>query len=264
MATRFQIPSALREAAQAVALTRGRLLQLQRTFDHSCIPMVMVDNDRRVLDANAAAKFVARMPQQQLCRLRLDDVTAAQDLTPLAWNELLRRGTGSGRYLVTFTDGSTLWVFYAAMANALPGRHLIVFVPADWPGSELEELHPAAEPTRGGALSTRQVEVLRLVAMGANAGEIAAELSISEATVRTHVKNILERLGAKNRAHAVALAMCNGLLGDQREEERSVARNGGGGADAVGAASNDAVGAASNRNGPNGSPTALKLHSATG
>jgi DNA-binding CsgD family transcriptional regulator len=53
-----------------------------------------------------------------------------------------------------------------------------------------------------------------MVAVGANASQIAAELSISEATVRTHVKNILARLGANNRAHAVALAMTQGLLGE--------------------------------------------------
>jgi DNA-binding NarL/FixJ family response regulator len=188
--------------------------------------MVIVDNDRRLLDVNPAAKFVSRMSLRELRRLRIDDLTDGQNLAVLAeaWKELLRRGTISDRHSVTFTDGSTLRVFYAAIANALPGRHLIVFVPADWPGNELEELHPAIQPGLRGSLSMRQIEVLRMVAMGASATEMADELSISEATVRTHVKNILERLGAKNRAHAVALAMCNGLLGDKHEEEIAVAR----------------------------------------
>jgi DNA-binding CsgD family transcriptional regulator len=240
MAIRHEVPSALRQAAQAVATTRGRLLQLQRTFEQSLIPMVLLDNDRRVLDVNAAAKFVSRMSLLELRRLRIDDLTANPGLAALgeAWDELLRRGTVSDRYLVTFTDGSTLSVFYAAIANALPGRHLIVFVPADWPGNELEALQPATQPELRGPLSTRQVEVLRMVAMGASASEIADELSISEATVRTHVKNILERLGAKNRAHAVALAMCNGLLGDAREHELSVASIRRGNGDLVGAAPN--------------------------
>jgi DNA-binding NarL/FixJ family response regulator len=105
-------------------------------------------------------------------------------------------------------------VFYAALANVLPGQHLIVFVPADWPGDELEEMQPHVGEEARGALSPRQLDVLRLVALGANAAKIATELSISEATVRTHVKNVLERLGAQNRAHAVALAMARGLLGE--------------------------------------------------
>jgi PAS domain S-box-containing protein len=251
MATRHEVPSTLKEAAEAVATTRGRLLQLRRTFDRSCIPMVIIDNDRRVLDVNAAGKFLSRMSLRELRRLRIDDLTAGQDLAALkeAWKELLRRGTVSDRHFVTFTDGSTLWVFYAAIANALPGRHLIVFVPADWPGNELEELHPAIQPGLRGPLSTRQVEVLRMVAMGASATEMADELSISEATVRTHVKNILERLGAKNRAHAVAVAMGNGLLSDEQEEEISVAR--------IGRADADAVGAVAG-NGRPGWPDALK------
>ena len=41
--------------------------------------------------------------------------------------------------------------------------------------------------------------------------------------MKTHVKNILERLGAGNRAHAVALAMCNGLLGEYDAAELVVA-----------------------------------------
>ena len=216
MATRHQVPAALQTAAQLVGATRGRLAQLRRTFDRSLIPMLVIDNDRRYLEVNTAARLLFRMPLRELRQLRIDDLTADTDLSELevAWEELFERGTLSDRYHVAFKDGSTLWVFYAAIANALPGRHLIVFVPADWPGGELEELQPAVGSDGGGRLSPRQVEVLRLVAIGANASQIAQELSISEATVRTHVKNILERLGAKNRAHAVALAMCNGLLGD--------------------------------------------------
>lgn len=190
--------------------------ELQRNFDRSPIPMSIVDNERRHLEANAAARLLFRMSLSELRRLRIEDLTAEQNLPAMheAWEELLERGTVSDRYMVTFKDGSTLSVFYAAIANALPGQHLIVFVPTDWPGDELEELQPAVGSSADDRLSPRQVEVLRLVALGANVSQIAHELSISEATVKTHVKNILHRLGARNRAHAVALAMCNGLLGD--------------------------------------------------
>lgn len=216
MATRYQVPEALRHAAQAVGATRGRMSELQRNFDRSPIPMSIVDNDRRHLEANAAARLLFRMPLSELRQLRIEDLTAEQNLPALqeAWDELIERGTVSDRYTVTFKDGSTLVVFYAAIANALPGQHLIVFVPTDWPGDELEELQPAVDSTVSERLSPRQVDVLRLVALGANVSQIAQELSISEATVKTHVKNILHRLGARNRAHAVALAMRNGLLGD--------------------------------------------------
>lgn len=216
MTAGYEVPSALRQAACAISATRGRARQLHRMFDRSLIPMVMVDNDRVHTEVNAAARLVFRMSLQELRMHRIDDLTAHEDWPALAsaWQELMERGTVSGRQCVTFKDGSTLWAFYAALANALPGQHLIVFAPADWPGDELDEMHAPDEYGTESALSGRQLDVLRLVAMGANASQIATELSISPATVRTHVKNILARLGAHNRAHAVALAMTQGLLGE--------------------------------------------------
>ncbi len=61
-------------------------------------------------------------------------------------------------------------------------------------------------------LSDRERQVTQLVAQGANNKEIAASLSVSEATVKAHLKAILEKLHVKNRAQAVAKAMAKGLL----------------------------------------------------
>lgn len=55
-------------------------------------------------------------------------------------------------------------------------------------------------------LSLRELEVLELIAEGYSSGDIARALWISEETVRTHVRRILRRLGARTRAHAVAIA----------------------------------------------------------
>jgi PAS domain S-box-containing protein len=209
-----EVPASLRLATETLRSTRGHVLQLRRAFERSQVPMLIVENDRRIKEANAAARLISRMSLRELRENRIDELTAEENLPILeeAWAELRERGSVSGRYFVTFKDGSTLWVFYAALANVLPANHLIVFLPADWPGDELEEMQPAPAETEQGSLSPRQLEVLRLIALGANASQIAAELSISEATVRTHVRNLLERLGANNRAHAVAIAMTSGLL----------------------------------------------------
>ena len=61
-------------------------------------------------------------------------------------------------------------------------------------------------------LSLREQEVLRLVAKGASNKEIADRLFISETTVKAHLRTILEKLHARNRAEAVALAAARGLL----------------------------------------------------
>ncbi|MFG2870158.1 response regulator [Streptomyces sp. NPDC048338] len=62
-------------------------------------------------------------------------------------------------------------------------------------------------------LSGREREVLELVAKGTSNREIAAELFISEATVKTHLTHIYGKLGAKDRAAAVAVAYDRGILG---------------------------------------------------
>ena len=61
-------------------------------------------------------------------------------------------------------------------------------------------------------LSPREVGVLRLIAAGNANKEIAAQLAISEETVKSHVTNILAKLGANDRTHAVTLALRRGLI----------------------------------------------------
>ncbi|MER8085434.1 response regulator [Streptomyces sp. NPDC058316] len=63
------------------------------------------------------------------------------------------------------------------------------------------------------ALSAREREVLALVAKGTSNRAIAAELFISEATVKTHLTHIFAKLGAKDRAAAVAIGYDRGILG---------------------------------------------------
>jgi DNA-binding NarL/FixJ family response regulator len=70
-----------------------------------------------------------------------------------------------------------------------------------------------ANPRRGGGLLTaRELAVLRLVAAGQSNQQIAASLGITERTVKFHVTAIFNKLGADNRAQAVALAGRRGLL----------------------------------------------------
>lgn len=62
------------------------------------------------------------------------------------------------------------------------------------------------------ALSTRQREVLDLIADGHGNREIATRLDLTEATVKSHVDKIFEKLGVNGRAHAVAVAFRAGVL----------------------------------------------------
>ena len=61
-------------------------------------------------------------------------------------------------------------------------------------------------------LSEREIEVLREVARGSSNKIIASHLAISEATVKAHIKNILLKLGASDRTHAVNIALTRGFF----------------------------------------------------
>lgn len=67
--------------------------------------------------------------------------------------------------------------------------------------------------TEGEDLSPRELQVLRAVASGSTNREIARSLFISEATVKTHLLHLYDKLGARDRASAVAVAYRRGLLG---------------------------------------------------
>jgi DNA-binding NarL/FixJ family response regulator len=69
-----------------------------------------------------------------------------------------------------------------------------------------------AEHVADDALTEREVEVLRRVAAGKSNKMIAAELDISEGTVKTHMKSILPKLDASDRTHAVMIALKRGIL----------------------------------------------------
>ena len=62
------------------------------------------------------------------------------------------------------------------------------------------------------ALSEREIQVLRSVAMGNSNKRVAAELAVSEDTVKAHMKNICSKLGANDRTHAVTIAIRRGVL----------------------------------------------------
>jgi DNA-binding NarL/FixJ family response regulator len=69
-----------------------------------------------------------------------------------------------------------------------------------------------AEHAADDELTTREIDVLRLIGAGNSNKLIADQLSIREATVKSHVTNILSKLGANDRAHAVTIALKRGII----------------------------------------------------
>jgi DNA-binding NarL/FixJ family response regulator len=70
----------------------------------------------------------------------------------------------------------------------------------------------AANGTASGSLTRRQRQILQLYADGQPTSRIAHQLGLSTETVRTHTKALLARLGARDRAHAVAIGLRSGMI----------------------------------------------------
>jgi DNA-binding NarL/FixJ family response regulator len=100
----------------------------------------------------------------------------------------------------------------ALLAPAITRRLIEGFVRRPPPGSG-----PPAELSQ---LTERELEVLKLIARGLSNAEIAAELYLSEATVKTHITHVLTKLNLRDRVQAVVLAYESGLVqaGNEREE----------------------------------------------
>lgn len=93
----------------------------------------------------------------------------------------------------------------ALLAPAVTRRMISSFLGADRP-----QATPARQELE--VLTSREREVLQLLARGLSNAEIAAELVVSETTVKTHVAHVLAKLGLRDRVHAVIFSYQNGVL----------------------------------------------------
>ena len=106
---------------------------------------------------------------------------------------------GARGYLTKDADGGQL--LEALRAVAAGGR----FIP-----KSLESR--MAERCPGTDITPREKDVLRLLAEGLGTAEIALQLQIAEKTVRIHIGNLLEKLGARDRTHALVIALHRGII----------------------------------------------------
>jgi DNA-binding NarL/FixJ family response regulator len=208
------ISSVLKDAEEWIAGSRGRARQLRRALEECRIPILTVDNERRYTEANSATRLLFRMTLTELRAAQIEDLTAPEYKTVLQydWSRLMADGQACGPFEIGFFDGSRLRIVYRALANVLPGQHVIAFAPSEWPGDELAAWHDPDPRAIAGPLTGREREVLTLIAGGARIEQIATELTISPATVKAHIRNIHRKLGTLNRAHAVAVAGRMGLI----------------------------------------------------
>lgn len=201
---------------------RPNLGRWRQIFERSLNPMLIAGDEREILDANPAVCLLLRTRRDDLRRLRIDDLTPLERRGEVEdlFSAFLAAGSQAGPFTLLLPDGAQLDVDYGATANIQPGQHLSVFFV--WPiaeetasGSEAAPAYQAALEEPGAEalrLSTREREVLTLLALGCDGEEIAQQLFIAPATVRTHIQNARQKLSATTRAHAIALALHDGEI----------------------------------------------------
>ena len=163
-------------------------------IDEESVAVVVADDDRRCVHANNAAGAQLGTDHEELIGMRLEEVTGTpREQAEKAWREFRQAGLRVGTFPVPSPVGPRN-VPYIAIADVAPGRHVAIFVPERGSG----EWQP---------LSRREREVVALVAGGATGREVGMQLSVTSATVETHIRNAMRRLGARNRSHLVTLAI---------------------------------------------------------
>src|SRR5271155_1354445 len=177
--------------------------------------MVLLDDARQHVDVNGAyVKLLGYRRDECIGQPIWGFVVGGPLNSPAQWKAALAEGRFNGEAKLQSADGSTVAVQWAATTEVVTGRQLVLFVALStsrWGPRFRRAIGPQQVPI---ALSKREREVVRLIALGNTGPEIADELRIAHDTVRTHARNAMTKTGARSRAHLVAKALGEGLVVD--------------------------------------------------
>ena len=164
----------------------------------------------------AVKKFRLHRPDVTLMDLRMPDMNGTEAIAeirrefPDARIIVLTTYTGDAQVLGALKAGARGYLLKADVHLEL--LEVIRSVHAGQKKIPHQIAAELAEHAGDDPLSPREIEVVRLIATGSSNKLIADQLSISEATAKTHVASILSKLGANDRAHAVAIATKRGII----------------------------------------------------
>jgi DNA-binding NarL/FixJ family response regulator len=165
---------------------------------------------------DAIKKFREHQPDVTLMDIRLPDMSGIDTMIAI------RSELPQARILMLTTFEGDVEIQRALQAGArgymlksMPPSELLAGIRDVHAGKKRippEVAAHLAEHLGEDALTTRELEVLRQVAGGGRNRDIAGRLFITEETVKVHVKHIMEKLGAKDRTEAVAVALRRGII----------------------------------------------------
>jgi len=199
--------------------------RLRGAFGRSRHAMLILDDQRRCVTGNHAAADLLATPIDEIPWHLVDDFVPPANLGRIdqAWDTFLEGGSAEGWTRLIVPGHTQIPVEYSATAKVLPGRHFAIFVTPDedFPEGARDLAREAAATTQTKRqeeqtqLTARERQVLVFVAAGLQTREIGEKLFLSPETVKSHVQNSLEKLGAHTRAHAVVLAVMGGQIAFQ-------------------------------------------------
>jgi DNA-binding NarL/FixJ family response regulator len=164
----------------------------------------------------AIQQFRAHHPDVVLMDLQmpemngLDALMAIRDEAPEARIIVLTTYAGDAQVLRAIKAGARGYLLKSALHREL--LETIRAVHAGKKSLSAEVSYELAEHAIDDALTPAEVRVLRLIAEGNANKEIAEQLSVSEETVKGQVRNILSKLGAKDRTHAAMIGLKRGII----------------------------------------------------
>ena len=181
------------------------------------LALLVVDDDGRCIDAGLGACRLLGLSRDDVVGSRVEDLLAhdGRERFRHVWEAFRESGGHAGPFAID--AGTQFDASFTVTARVLPSRHLLVLTPLDRETVEGNgNVGVRRSGPRGGRRerdpTSRERQVLRLLASGATDVQIAAWLSLSPATVQTHVRNAKAKLGARTRAQAVALALQRGMI----------------------------------------------------
>jgi DNA-binding NarL/FixJ family response regulator len=164
----------------------------------------------------AIQQFRAHHPDVVLMDLQmpemngLDALMAIRDEAPEARIIVLTTYAGDAQVLRAIKAGARGYLLKSALRREL--LDTIRAVHAGKKSLSAEVSYELAEHATDDVLTPAEVRVLRLIAEGNANKEIAEQLSVSEETVKGQVRNILSKLGAKDRTHAAMIGLKRGII----------------------------------------------------
>jgi DNA-binding NarL/FixJ family response regulator len=208
-------PSTLKSSIRVLAVDDHPLLR------EGIAAMVNAESDMRLVaeasnGQDAIEKFRLHRPDVTLMDLQMPTLNGIEAIIgiraefPGARIIVLTTYTGDVQVLRALKAGARAYILKGEVHRELLGTIRAVHAGQKRIPAEIAAV--VADHAAENELSTREIGVLRLIANGNANKEIACQLSIAEETVKSHITNILAKLGANDRTHAVTLALKRGII----------------------------------------------------